>query len=374
MRFRKTLLPLVALASITSVIGLERLATASALTTSYSSALPAQESLIVDAYETLSAVGFFSSAAERLTVGKTSDADKLEALVAWTNENVRPQYAAPDRLVVDNFYDIVRRGFGVCDQSAHVLATLAHYAGFESRLLFLRDEDGVSHHTVTQVDIGNKWIIADPWAGFLWKDSKGHLLAIDDVTQDPRLYEQFPYSSFWSLSLEDFERGTPFYTFPYQPATDTLKKVLAKIAGQPIAPPPSSVGLADLVTSGTQGGQIDAAAIVLYDRARRAHLDGDFARAVDLYRQSLRTGLDAEMTESADFFIGLALLDAHDAAGAVAAFNIAIASGSDDWERSELSYRGRALEELGNKEGALRSFEQAGTPDALAAIRRIQAR
>jgi hypothetical protein len=45
----------------------------------------------------LSALGLFRSTAARLTDGKTTDREKLEALTEWTNEMVRPQYAAPAR-------------------------------------------------------------------------------------------------------------------------------------------------------------------------------------------------------------------------------------------------------------------------------------
>src|SRR5688572_14352141 len=112
------------LAGVGAWVGVERLMTASALTVSYSSVLASHESVIVDAYETVSALGLFRSTAARLTEGKATDREKLEALTEWTNEMVRPQYAAPARIVTDNFYDIVRRGFGYCDQDAHVVATL----------------------------------------------------------------------------------------------------------------------------------------------------------------------------------------------------------------------------------------------------------
>ena len=84
----------------------------------------------------------------------------------WTYENVRPPYAAPPRIVSDNSYRIVRRGFGYCDQAAHVFATLAAYAGYQSRMWFLRRADGVSPHSIAQVRLDNRWItVIDPFMG-----------------------------------------------------------------------------------------------------------------------------------------------------------------------------------------------------------------
>lgn len=145
----------------------EWLRTTSALTAGYSRALPGRESRLTNAvmtvYETARAIAFYRETAARLLAGRTRDRERLATLMAWTHDNVRPQYAAPARVISDNFYDIVRRGFGYCDQSAHVFLTLAHYSGYEGRMLFLRRADGVSPHSVAEVRVGERWIVVDPW-------------------------------------------------------------------------------------------------------------------------------------------------------------------------------------------------------------------
>lgn len=120
---------LVLAAAVTSFTGWRQLERASATSIGYTSEAPERGGLQLDLYDTLSSVGFFRSKSADLTRGLTSVDDRLEALMLWTNENVRPHYAAPDRAVAANLtWDIARRGFGECDQVNHVLATLATFA------------------------------------------------------------------------------------------------------------------------------------------------------------------------------------------------------------------------------------------------------
>jgi tetratricopeptide (TPR) repeat protein len=363
------------------VFGLDQLTTASALTTSYTRALPTHESLVLDAYETLSGVGFFRATAARLTDGKRGDLERLTALQDWTTMNVRAQYAAPTRVVADNFYDIVRRGFGFCDQSAHVFASLARFAGYDSRLLFLRKEDGVSPHTVAQVSVEGHWVVVDAWLGVVWHTPDGRLLSVEDVVADVTLLDQYPYGRLWGLTPLDFDRGTPFYTFPYQSAVEFLQKVGAKLTRTPVAPPPSSVGLAPLEpaaasstgttpssgakpTTGTkrQTDELRADAILAFDRARRAQLDGRYIESVAAYRTALDLGLDAEMAAAAKFFTGLAYLEAEQPEAAVNAFKIALADTKTDWRSSSLLYLGRAYAAMGDFASARKSISESSVP------------
>jgi hypothetical protein len=83
----------------------------------------------------------------------------------------------PDHNLVDRnaFTDIIR-GIAWCDQQAFVLMNLLSKAGInESRL---RD---VQAHTYSEVFIGEKWVIVDPYAGFLPVSKNNVLLGIDDL-------------------------------------------------------------------------------------------------------------------------------------------------------------------------------------------------
>jgi hypothetical protein len=348
-----------------AVVGLDRLTMASALTTSYTRALPTQESLILDVYETLSGVGFFRATAARLTEGKHDDLERLRALQQWTTTNVRAQYAGPTRIVADNFYDIVRRGFGYCDQSAHVFATLARFAGYDSRMWFLRREDGVSPHTVAQVHVSGKWVVVDPWLGVVWHNQAAELLTVEDVLVAPELLEQYPYYRLWGLVPEDFARGTPFFTFPYQSAAEFLEKVGGKLTRAPLAPPPSSVGLVPLKTGGSAGmptEELRSDAILAFDRARREHLDGRYLQAIDTYRVSLALGLETDMTYAAQFFVGLAYFEANEPQLAVNALKDAVVSRDSEWRPSALLYLGRAYAALGDLPAARAAIRESEVP------------
>jgi tetratricopeptide (TPR) repeat protein len=357
--------------SVGVFVTLSRLTIASALTVSYTSNLASRESLVLDVYETVAAVTFFRSAAERLTLGQPTDRERLEKLLAWTHDNVRPQGAAPTRVLSDNFYDIIRRGFGYCDQAAHVFATLAHFAGYDARLLFLRRADNVSPHSVAEVHVGDSWVVGDPWLGVLWRDAEGNPIGVDRLLANASLLRSMGYESM-GLNVDDFLRATVFEAFPYQSAAATFDKVVSKMRLQPIAPPPSTIALspsAPVDTSVSTDGVPATDGLVAYDNARRAQLDGRYLDAVDAYR-SLELGvIPTELSDSVDFFVGLALLRAGHTTDALKAFDEALAkSPRSDWRNSVLYYRGLAYVDLGELEKARGSFRAADIVQSQAAL------
>jgi hypothetical protein len=332
----------------------DRLTLASALTVSYTSQVQSNESLLVDAYDTLSAISFYRSTADRLVRGATDEVDRVQRLIDWTTDNVRPHTAAPLRFVPDNFYDIVRRGFGYCDQASHIFATLAHFAGYESRLLFLWRADNTSPHTIAEVRLERGWVGADPWLGVLWRDRTGNPVSVQTLVKHPEIFEALGYPSF-GLQLADFERSTIFQTFPYQSPAATVDKVLAKVRSQPIAPPPVTLaavaGAAASVSAAsdaTLGGKVPATDLLIaYDHARRLQLEGRYLEAIEIYGV-LRSGdLPLEMTEAVDFFVGLAHLRSGNASRAAQWFAGALSRNPDsEWRNSLLIYRGLSLIEL----------------------------
>jgi len=185
--------------------------------TSYVARLPDNEPLTSVIYDTIAGSLFFKRTADRLVDGLQTDDERIDALVQWTHENVRPQFAAPDRIVQDNAYRIVQRGFGFCDQDAHVFATLAHYAGYDVQLRFLVWPDGVSHHTVAEVKVGDRWIEADPWIGAVIRDGGGRAMTVDDLVRDPAVLGRFGYDVLGvELKPDYFVNGIVFRTYPYE--------------------------------------------------------------------------------------------------------------------------------------------------------------
>ncbi len=358
----------VGLAVIGLLVGLvalaasHRLPASSAASISYTSGVPNRESMLLDVYETASGIRLFRAIADRAVAGKSRDLARLSALMEWTYENVRPEYAAPERFVADNSYRIVRRGFGYCDQAAHVFATLATYAGYRARIFFLQTADGASPHSVAQVRLAGRWIIVDPWLGVI-PQRDGVPMTVKDLGIDPGALDRLGYRD---LSVGDFQRGIPFETFPYEDVKGVSVRIWRK-----------------LVANGSRGGLLIARRTPLpafvdseedepeppidqresLDEARRAHLEGRYGDAVALYRSLLAAEPQAEIAESAAFFLGMALLDDDDAPGAVEAFSAALERHPDTpWRKSLLYFRARAEERDGRPVAAAADYAAAAIP------------
>ena len=71
-----------------------------------------------------------------------------------TNKDPAVSYNSP-RFLIEN------RKVLWCDEGALVMAILDHYLGYQTRLLDLYGADNISHHTVMQVLINNKWTTYD---------------------------------------------------------------------------------------------------------------------------------------------------------------------------------------------------------------------
>ena len=130
-------------------------------------------------YTSLNTQSFFSGKARvkklalAIVEGQTTELGKAQALVDWVQLHVRPQTSAPTTVITDDYVNIIKRGWGYCDQMAHVFATMATYVGLEAEQLQLYRNDGVSPHTLAMVKIDGKWRIASTWRGVIPKNSKG---------------------------------------------------------------------------------------------------------------------------------------------------------------------------------------------------------
>lgn len=116
-----------------------------------------------------------------LTVNIKTDFDKAANVAFWVFDNIggfkRHQRHKFMPVIDDNFFNIYRRGFGYCDQSAHVYATMMHLLGFKSGLLMLMDDKGVSPHTLAVVYIKGKPLMVDTSYKFIFADDDKSLLA-----------------------------------------------------------------------------------------------------------------------------------------------------------------------------------------------------
>ena len=61
-----------------------------------------------------------------------------------------------------DFFFLLKRGAGFCDQAAMIYAGLAQEIGLEARLIWL------SGHVVSEVKLGSDWVVVDPDLGIFW--------------------------------------------------------------------------------------------------------------------------------------------------------------------------------------------------------------
>ena len=173
--------------------------------------------MAVEVYERVRGLLAFRNLARQLTQGATSDRERIERLLEWTYLHVRPYFSAPTRVVADDPYRIAKRGFGYCDQSGHVFATLAHEAGLRARLYFLRNAAGASPHSVAQVFLDGDWVFVDTLIGRVL-EVDGTPLTLDALQSNPSLLDQASSGArdiLPHITAEDLLRGDVFLAFPY---------------------------------------------------------------------------------------------------------------------------------------------------------------
>ena len=184
----------------------------------------------------------------------------------------------------DQFLNTARRGYGYCDQLAHILATLYWSAGYPSRLFMLRSAEGISNHTVTQVQVRGRWILVDPSYKILFRDPQGRFMTVEDLGTYPEVLSAYGSHGAYSLTQEDFWRGRVFRTLPYTSIGNGLMKIAQRLQRFQ-APSRSRPGPAPAVPH-ARGSMASAAlerGIRRLDRARWHELLNEDALAQSLY-------------------------------------------------------------------------------------------
>ncbi|NQT22575.1 MAG: transglutaminase domain-containing protein [Candidatus Omnitrophica bacterium] len=94
--------------------------------------------------------------AKRLTTGRKTDLEKINAIYGWTIHNIKKQ---PQGFPVtdDHIWNIIIKGYGTTGQMADVFTTLASYSGFESFFYKVKTEDNTKYLILAFVKVQNKW-------------------------------------------------------------------------------------------------------------------------------------------------------------------------------------------------------------------------
>ena len=318
-------------------------------------------------YTSLNPQSFFSGKdrvkklALSVVEGQTTELGKAEALIDWVQLHVRSQTSAPTTVITDDYVNIIKRGWGYCDQMAHVFAAMATYVGLEAEQLQLFSDDGSSPHTLAMVKIDGKWRIASTWRGVIPKNSKGepytktgfiHRLEQGDI------YELAP------IGPTEFENSKSLKTFPYisnwQVGIKVVNRVVEKVISLSSSSSSSSSS-SDLAAR----VQIPVSDLEIYDRARNAHLDKNYGLAQNLYSEVIVTSTSIILKDEAQFASGMASYDAKDYTEALEIFNKIIAGEKNSaWHISARRMAAESLIKMGKLKEALVILDSIGTPQS----------
>ena len=89
--------------------------------------------------------------------------------------NIDDAYSASFEVLDENSFVDLIRGFAFCDQQSFILMNLLNKLGFNSRL---RD---VYKHTYSEFNLNNKWIIVDPYYGYIFLDKDNNFLDFQQI-------------------------------------------------------------------------------------------------------------------------------------------------------------------------------------------------
>ena len=319
-------------------------------------------------YTSLNPQSFFSGKdrvkklALSVVEGQTTELGKAEALIDWVQLHVRSQTSAPTTVITDDYVNIIKRGWGYCDQMAHVFATMATYVGLEAEQLQLFSDDGSSPHTLAMVKIEGKWRIASTWRGVIPKNSKGepytktgfiHRLEQGDI------YELAP------IGPTEFENSRSLKTFPYisnwQVGMKVVNRVVEKVISLFSSSSSSSSSSSDLAAR----VQIPASDLEVYDRARNAHLDMNYELAQELYAQVIVNSTSIILKDEAQFASGMASYDSKDYTEALETFNKIVSGDKNSaWHISARRMAAETLMKMGKVKEALVVLDSIGTPQS----------
>jgi hypothetical protein len=279
---------------------------------------------------------------------QTSDPQRqIDLALSWVTQYVRPQDASPSPVISDDYYNILKRGSGYCDQAAYVFSVLSTRLGIPARMIMLQDRKRSSHHTAAEVYLDKKWQYLDPWLGVFPHKADGSAYTRFEFARDQAALEKYGYAP--GLTGYEFAHSKIFETFPFMTLPGLMKKILAKLS-KSLEPAPSSAGglsnveQIDNIHQDNELTDLQLEVLKLYDKARELHLAEDFEGARATYSQLLVNQELSVISESARFFLGVSYFDEHKYVSAEKYFKRDILLSSTDlWINSKYRFLAESL-------------------------------
>ena len=308
---------------------------------------------------------------------------QIDLALSWVTQYVRPQDASPSPVISDDYYNILKRGSGYCDQSAYVFSVLSTRLGIPARMIMLRDRYGISRHTPTEVFLDNKWQYINPWLGVFPHKSDGTAYTRFEFAKDQSVLMKYGYAP--SLKGYEFANSVVFETFPFMSFDKLLQKILSKLSNLHESSVTSPSGLDNTIHGGlnnveqTNDGlsrntltssQLEA--LQLYDKARADHLNENLGKARLGYQELMKNKQISTIGDAAGFFFGVSYFDQHRYADAEEYFKSALAKHKNDfWVNSEYRFLAESLIAQGKIDEAKTWLGKATSQVAQARLRNL---
>jgi tetratricopeptide (TPR) repeat protein len=307
---------------------------------------------------------------------QTSDPQhQIDFALSWVTQYVRPQDASPSPVISDDYYNILKRGSGYCDQAAYVFSVLSTRLGIPARMIMLQDRDGISRHTAAEVYLDKKWQYIDPWLGVFPHRSDGTGYTRFEFAHDQSALEKYGYAP--GLTGYEFAHSKIFETFPFMSLPNLVKKVFSKFGNLRESSSGTPGGLSneeqsDGVDPKTELTDLQLKVLKLYDKAREFHLIEDFDGAREIYSELL---IDQELSiinDSARFFLGVTYFDERKYESAEKYFKREIADHPTNvWKNSEYRFLAESLIAQGKMAEAKSWLEKANSQGAAARLKNL---
>ena len=312
---------------------------------------------------------------------QTSDPQRqIDLALSWVTQYVRPQDASPSPVISDDYYNILKRGSGFCDQAAYVFSVLSTRLGIPARMIMLRDHDGISHHTAAEVYLDSKWQYIDPWLGVFPHKADGTAYTRFEFAKNQAALVKYGYAP--RLSGYEFSNSVVFETFPFMSSANLFRKIVGKLS--------ELQGSSNLIPGGVNSGGIvksellnessrnfslndsQLSALDLYNKARTKHLQRDFVGARSVYSKILRLDSFPVIDDSARFFLGVTYFDQSRYAEAQKYFvNVIIKHQENTWINSEYRFLAESLIAQGKIIEAKTFLQMANSQGAQARLKNL---
>jgi len=155
---------------------------------------------------------FAYQAVTKRIIGKAeSDSAKAVLLYNYVSRNISAPMAG-EVITDENPFETLVKGAGSCDQQSNLLITLAGVGGIKGRLVFLYGNDNISHHSVCELELENKYRMFDPFYTQVLLTSENKLAGIDDIQEQnilPGMERNELPLDYFSI----FEKENPYRVF-----------------------------------------------------------------------------------------------------------------------------------------------------------------